>query len=131
MAPRWELLNDLAERVVGEPVAVAELDAEAARLCQAQTYWNGQKYCIRIDPSLGYEDLVKVFFHELGHLALGHVRKNYPHVDVTLWPAAWWAATKAQRKGIEAAADRWAEAALKSLDPPWANLLAVMVGGEG
>ena len=124
-----ELLADIATRVVGEPVTVGWLDAEAARASQGTASWDGARYVVRLNPHLEPNALVAAFFHEVAHLALGHVRKGAPHVDLTTWPPALQQVVASLRVEREAAADAWAAAALKALAPGWRALLAALAAG--
>ena len=129
MPSKWELLSVLATAFAGEPVTVAELDAEHAEVCDGLATWSGAKYVLYISPHLEPGDLLATFFHELAHVVLEHISKTAPSLDSTTWHPTLQRAVTNLHKVKDAAADRWAESALKSLDPAWAALLALMVGG--
>ena len=131
MAPNWALLGDLAQRIAGEPVTVAELDAEHAEVCDGLATWSGAKYVVYIAPHLEPGDLLAVFLHELAHIILKHVSKTAPSLDSTTWHPTLQLAVANLHKVKEAAADDWAAAVLKSLAPDLRRQLVALLCAAG
>ncbi len=132
MAPDWRLLSAIASHEAGEPVRVGPLPSEHAHSCAGLAGWDGTRHTIHLAERLPPAELLRVMYHEVAHIRLGHVSRAAASLPPGALSPALEARVAEARRGAEANADAWASAKLEGLGPSYAALLAALCArGDG
>lgn len=109
---RVDLLSALATKATGKPctVRIERLDG-----AWGSAHFDGKSYIVTLHSMLfatrDARGVVKTFWHECAHVALGHCPRPTERTEATVQAAREWVTTPAG-KSREAAADEWAAAAM-------------------
>lgn len=128
------LLTALASALMAETVRVQVLDVGAAELGTAG--YDGKSYTIGLRADVGDGQVLGVLFHELGHLACGHVPRRVtsplPRDGslLAVLEAEAMAKHAAEYARQEAEATAWADARMATLGPNAVRVLGLALTTE-